>query len=325
MRMNRYDAGEDVTDALIVTNPDSGSYAEALERSRLGIAPERLLAHLAEARDMRWRALRLGDLGPGELEAAARGCSGRVIAAGGDGTVGAVADALIRAGASASAGGAAPVPLGIVPLGTANVLARELGLPMDWEGAAEVAMESSGRRRIDAIRCGPGGRHLLTQAGMGVDAEMIRATRAEEKRRLGRWAYILRAISGMGRARSRRFRIAIDGGAAETARATQVLIANCGTLGQRGFQWGPDIALDDGVMDVCAILARGWGDYLAVALDFALGRTRENPRVRYWKARSRVEVRTRRRVSAQADGESIGTTPLTFEMRAGCLEVVAPE
>src|SRR5690606_31252171 len=101
-----------------------------------------------------------------------------VIAAGGDGTVSAVADGLIGS----------DVPMGILPLGTANVLARELGLPLDPDATCAVLASSRETATLDVMRVG--GRPFFTQVGVGLDSLMIRDTDTEAKQRLGRLAYL---------------------------------------------------------------------------------------------------------------------------------------
>ena len=107
-----------------------------------------------------------------------------VVAAGGDGTVSAVAEGLVGT----------ETPLGIIPLGTANVLARELGIPVELEGAVRLLAGAHGVTSIDAMKVGE--KHYFTQVGVGIDAMMIRDTRREDKRRFGRIAYIWTALTG---------------------------------------------------------------------------------------------------------------------------------
>ena len=172
------------------------------------------------------------DLGAMVRERLAKGVD-LVIAAGGDGTVSAVADALAGSG----------TPLGILPMGTANVLARELEIPLDVEAAARLLVDGHSLATIDALRVGE--RHYLTQVGVGLDALMIRDTTAERKRRFGKLAYVLSAARHLVGFQPRRFTIEVDGRTVHT-RASQVVVANVGTLGQPPFRWGQDIRPDDG-------------------------------------------------------------------------------
>ena len=121
-----------------------------------------------------------------------------VVAAGGDGTVSAVANGLIGSGAR----------LGIIPLGTANVLARELGIPLVLADACALLNGPNTTISIDAMKVK--GTHYFTQIGIGVDAFMIRDTTAEHKRWLGNGAYIWTAATRFIGFQTHRFSIAAD-------------------------------------------------------------------------------------------------------------------
>ena len=206
-------------------------------------------------------------------EAVESGCD-LVVAAGGDGTVSSVADAL--AGTE--------TPLAIVPLGTANVLAGELGIPLDLDAACALLAGDHALTRIDAMAID--GKHYVTQVGVGLDAEMIRDTAGEHKRRFGRAAYLWTAAVGLVGLRRRRFTLTVDGVTSRHS-ALQVLEAKVsGTLGSRPFRWGPDIRPDDGRLDVCVIRARTVVDFLGIlGWQFVTGRHRRHPKVSYLPAR----------------------------------------
>ncbi len=243
-------------------------------------------------------------------DAAARGCD-LIVAAGGDGTVSAVANGLVGTGAK----------LGILPLGTANVLAGELGVPINLDEACDLLMFSCDEILIDAMRIGE--RCYFTQVGIGLDALMIRDTRREHKRRFGRLAYVWTMMCRLAGWQPRRFSITI-GDRRLRRRASQVLIANSGTLGQRPFRWGPDIRLDDGLLCVCVIRARSWRDYLRVAWNFVRGRHRLDPNVSYVDTDQTVRVDADRPLPVQADGELIGETPVAVEIVPRAVRVLVP-
>lgn len=244
--------------------------------------------------------------------AAARG-SDLVIAAGGDGTVGAVADGLVGSEAR----------LGIVPMGTANVLARELGIPVDLDGALGLLAGPFATAELDALKVE--GRHYFTQVGVGIDALMIRDTPREQKRRFGRLAYIWTGLARLIGFQPRRFRLEIDGRAVRT-RASQVLVANCGTLGQAPFRWGSDIRPNDGRADVCIVRAKSALDYLSLSWRVLTGRHRADRNVHYQVAARAITIDVERHpLPVQADGEIIGQTPLTVEVVPSAVRVVVPE
>ena len=119
----------------------------------------------------------------GHAEVLARDCHGfdRLVAAGGDGTVNEVINGMMPK----------PVPLAVIPLGTANVLALEVGLPSDLAGQCRVAVQGT-VRQVTLGRAGP--RYFLLMAGAGLDAEVVRRVSVRTKRWLGKGAYLLSAL-----------------------------------------------------------------------------------------------------------------------------------
>ncbi|MEW4566746.1 diacylglycerol kinase family protein [Tautonia sp. JC769] len=241
--------------------------------------------------------------------------AGLVVAAGGDGTVAAVADGLIGS----------DVPMGILPLGTANVLARELGLPLDPDEACALLTRSRDSATLDVMRVGD--RPFFTQVGVGLDSLMIRDTDTESKQRLGRIAYLWTAAKGLSGFQPRRFLLTIDDNAPRMVRASEVLVANVGTFGQPPFQWGPDIHPDDGELTVCVLRVRSLLDSIRLGINVLRGEPRRDPSTRYFKARHRVTiamVRASNPLPVQADGEIIGETPVEVHLQAAAVRVVVP-
>ncbi len=230
-----------------------------------------------------------------------RGCD-LIVAAGGDGTVSAVANALIGSGDGGS------VPLGIIPLGTTNVLARELGIPVDLEQACRLLAGPHATRQIDGMRVGPA--CYFTQIGVGIDALMIRDTLREHKRRFGRVAYLWTAATRLLGFQPRRFEVVIDG-RRRRARASQIIVANSGILGQHPFRWGPDICLDDGRLDVCIVRARNLIDYVKLSWFVLSGQHRLSPKVRYFTVNQAVAITTRRPLPVRATVRSSARPPST--------------
>lgn len=234
-----------------------------------------------------------------------------IVAAGGDGTVSGVAEGLV--------GGRAA--LGIIPLGTANVLARELGVPVDLDAACTLLAGPHALADIDAMRIN--NQHYFTQVGVGIDALMIRDTTAEHKRRFGRAAYLWTAATRLLGFQPRRFTLEVDGRRIRR-RASQVILANVGTLGQPPLRWGPDIRPDDGRIDVCIVRARTFWNYLGLAWHVARGAHRQDRNVNYLVARRSVSIGLTRSLPVQADGEVIGETPILMQVVPRAVRVVAP-
>jgi diacylglycerol kinase (ATP) len=249
---------------------------------------------------------------PEELAREARGRGfDMVIAAGGDGTVSAVANGLVGSA----------TPLGIIPLGTANVLARELGIPVDLEGACQLLAGAHGLKSVDAMRVGD--QNYFTQVGVGIDALMIRDTGREAKRRFGRIAYIWTALTRLLGFQPRKFLLAVDG-RKRHFRASQVLVANGGILGQPPFRWGPGIRPDDGRLDVCIVRARTLLDYLRLAWHVLTGQHKKSPNVKYLASHRDILIDTKHPLPVQADGEIIGETPVRVVAAPGAIQVVVP-
>jgi len=243
-------------------------------------------------------------------KAVADGCD-LIVAAGGDGTVSGVADALTGA----------DVAMGIVPLGTANVLAGELGVPMELEAACRLLAGPHRVTRIDMMEVG--GRHYATQVGVGLDALMIRDTAGASKRRFGRAAYLWTAAVRLIGVQPSGFTLTVDG-VTERRHASQVLVANSGTLGLRPFRWGPDIRPDDGTLDVCIIRVKTLLDFAALGWHVVTGRHDRSPHARYRTARTAVTITTKKPMPVQADGEIIGETPVTVRLVPAAVRVAVP-
>jgi len=294
--------------AFVVLNPKSGSCSVADVR-------EALAAHLTDIEFEVHEVAQGDDLAAVVRSALGRGCD-PIVAAGGDGTVSTVADVLV--GSSAH--------LIVLPMGTANVLARELGIPVDLEGACSLAALrlADGAHRVaqlDAMKVGK--RHYFTQVGVGIDALMIRDTADEHKRRFGRLAYLWTAATRLLGFKPRRFTISIDNRTIE-ARASQVVVANTGMMGQPPFRWGPDISAEDGRLNICIVRARTLLDYLGLLRHVALGSHKESPNVRYEVAGRSIAIDCRRKIPVQADGEVLGDTPVRIEVIPAAIRVVVP-
>lgn len=299
--------------ALVVSNPvAAGADAEALRAGLMEtFGAEGEGWRLFEANGAAGLDRRLDDA---IADARAEGCD-LVLAVGGDGTVSMVAESLIR-----RPGDPASV-VGIIPLGTANVLARELEIPIDLNGALRLAADRPHVRALDAIACG--GKHYLTQVGIGIDARMIDATSRDAQIARGRLAYLEAFLGVLRRNRSHAFTIQVDDTTVR-ARALQVIVANAGTLGAAPFTWGPGIAPDDGVLDLCVFVARGFRDYALVLWRLLSRRHQRDECTRYHRVRRQVRIQASRSLPVQGDGDVIGHTPVTITVAPGCLRVVVP-
>jgi len=272
----------------------------------------------AAAREHGWEAVLAetspGDSGLGLARRAVADGAGLVFAAGGDGTVRACAQALAGTG----------IPLAIVPLGTANLTARALGIPDRAEAALRVGF--GGRdRRIDLARVAEGGAEqacFAAMAGIGLDAAVVGAAHPAGKRRLGWVAY---AVSGVAHLRlpPREFTVRLDGGEPLVRRARCVVVGNAGLL-PGGFWLLPEARLDDGWLDVGVLAPAGVLGWPRVAGLVLRRSRRQDGQLERFRARQ-VEIAAGADLPRQADGEVIapGRT-LTVSVCPGVLTVREP-
>jgi len=235
-----------------------------------------------------------------------------VFAAGGDGTVRACAEALAGSG----------VPMAIVPLGTANLTARALGVPARPDRAVEAGF--GGRdRTIDLARVEDAGQAWFTaMAGIGLDAAVVAAAGEQLKRRLGWAAY---AAAGVRRLAlpPREFTIRPDGAEPLRRRARSVVVANAGLL-PGGFTLLPAARLDDGLLDVGILAPSGGWDWIRLA-GRVLARDRRQDRALECLQARRVQVSADAVLPRQIDGEIVAPgRALSVSVCPGTLTVRLP-
>jgi len=233
-----------------------------------------------------------------------------VVAAGGDGTVSAVFDGLL--GTS--------VPLGIIPTGTGNLIAREFGIPTDVDDAVALIVGTPLSMKIDAIKIGM--RVYVLSSGVGISAAVIGGTTPANKGRFGRLAYFATALR-IFRFRPRTLAVTVDDKKREY-RAVEVAISNCGILARTLYPKGPDIRPDDGHLDIWILSLKTFRDYVRYFVGIIVGR-RANLKAQFLTAEEHVSVTSRVSLATQADGDIIGTTPLEIEVLPNALTVLAPK
>lgn len=234
-----------------------------------------------------------------------------VIAAGGDGTVSAVADALANS----------DVPLGILPAGTTNVVAQELGIPLNVERACRLFTGAYKHRSIDALHydnC-----YYIHSVGTGLSAQAMLGASRERKRRYGLLAYIWSILKIIFGIQPHNFTIIADDNS-ESFQAADVMLANISIL-TRPFRLGPHIAPDDGRVDICITKARSIFDIFGVALDILLqGKIRRPRNLIFREAFKSIRVTSSRPVRVQGDGEVLGETPIDVTVVKGAVKIIVP-
>jgi YegS/Rv2252/BmrU family lipid kinase len=207
---------------------------------------------------------------------------------GGDGMLQRCIDVVAAAGSD--------VALAIVPAGTSNLLATNLGVPIDIEQAVEIGLEGE-RRRLDVGRFN--GERFAVMAGSGMDATMIRNADGGLKERLGRAGYVW---AGLKAARSKSFgaKIEVDGVSWFRGDATSVLIGNVGELIGHVDVF-EESRPDDGMLEVGVVTADGYADWMRTVARTVIADAEASPFVQATKARS-VKVKLDRKVLYELDG-----------------------
>jgi diacylglycerol kinase family enzyme len=262
-----------------------------------------------------WYETTAEDPGTGQAREALAAGAELVCPLGGDGTVRAVATAMLDTG----------IPLGLLPAGTGNLLARNLCLPLDDLPAALVVAVTGRDASIDAGMVAFDEREpelFLVMAGMGLDAEAVAGASVALKRRFGWVAYALSGLKSLVRSG---FSVRVSAGRqrAFSQHATTVMIGNCGEL-TAGVRLMPDALVDDGLLDVAVVSPRSLGSWLAVGA-YILTRHRVGHSAIAHLRGPRINIVAAEPVDAQLDGDAVGAvTSVTCSVRPGALTVRVP-
>lgn len=246
-----------------------------------------------------------------------------VIVGGGDGTVRAVAQTLRHT----------EVPLAIIPLGTGNLLARNLHLDVtDIPGSVQIALFGH-QRHIDAglmeLEDGVTGavsKHsFMVIAGLGMDAEVMNDTNSKLKEHVGWLAYSEAGLRHMA-GRRKKVSIALDDEPAQQRKVRSVLFANCGQL-PGGINFVPGALIDDGVLDVVVVSPRSALGWVAMAGKVVFQHKNRLPVIDFYRSQ-RLIIRTVMPVETQIDGDPSGPATqvkVSVEPKAVLVRVAAPD
>jgi diacylglycerol kinase (ATP) len=292
--------------AILISNPKTGRYASR-RRPVQELASQ--LESLGVAVDLRLTT------GPGDAtqiaaRAALNGTSD-VIVAGGDGTINEAIQGL--AGTKAR--------LAIIPRGTANVLARELGLPLDDEQALKIAAEGKSRQIYLGLAIDENtneSRHFVLMAGIGLDASVVKRVQPKLKKRIGKGAFWISGLSHLATWNPRPFILEING---HKYTSTFAAIGKAAKYGG-DLAITPGARLDQPEFEICIIDTHSRLRYLHL-LSHALrnGMPRNVPEVKFVNA---VNVRAHGDAHVQIDGELIGHLPMRFEIAPHSLQIIVP-
>lgn len=291
--------------ALLVVNPASGQATgrETLVRRIVATLSGAGLAHV----DV--RTTRGADDAVRWAEHAAADGYDLLLVAGGDGTVAAAAQGVVAGGHD--------LPIGVLPIGTGNGLARHLRLPEDPLAAARVVARGP-RVRLDAIEVVSHDRLALVFVGAGLDAEINRDADAPAKRRLGRLAYVAAAARRLVGRRNHRVDLVLDG-RHERLAAHAVSVINAGRFEFAGLDVGPSLDPQDGFLDVAVFRRPGVLQVAGQVTRLLVGRPHRAELLRA----AAVRLASDPPMPVHVDGDVVGETPLEARVLPGAVRFAA--
>lgn len=253
----------------------------------------------------RWYFTTVEDPGAGQAEQAAVEGAELVIVCGGDGTVREVCAELAGTG----------IPVGIVPAGTGNLLARNLAIPLFIRAAIDIALTGQDRA-IDMVAVSGDDledTHFMVMAGMGFDAAIMEGVNEDIKKKVGWLAYVWSALKSL-MFPSTKVEISIDGGEWTKHRARTIVVGNVGYL-QAGMPLLPDAAIDDGMLDVVLLNPQRFLSWIPLAIRVLTKQPRTDETINRMTGRT-VSVRASSPTPRQLDGDTIG---LGSELHMECI------
>jgi diacylglycerol kinase (ATP) len=239
----------------------------------------------------------------------------RLFVLGGDGTVMEAATGLSAEGVD--------IPIGILPAGTGNQLARALSIPLSPARAAAALLRACASR-IDAAVLN-GQRRVGIGAGLGLDAEMIAGAQGRMKRYLGSASYVISATASVVRPVRFPVRAEVDGRVVERT-ASVALVLNLGRFYKGLLEVAPGASLTDGLLDLVIVDTRGLTDALTFSIaEILLRRRRPDPRWSFARGREITIATSQPGVRAQVDGDLIGAARLSLSVEPRSLLLLVPD
>lgn len=234
-----------------------------------------------------------------------------IAAAGGDGTASMVASELIHS----------PIPLGIIPVGTANLLARELAIPLNLEAACRLVVTGGAVRKIDAMQVGH--QVLISHISLGSYSRIAERTSVAAKRRFRQLAYIWNGLAEFIGTRVWRFDLVVDD-QPRRIKAAFIMIANVGAMGAASLRWGEEVEPDDGKVDICIVRARSLLHYFSFFWHALRGRHKQSPHTIYLRAEKNIKVIAKGDLPVRGDGEIIGRSSVEIEIIPRAVPIIVP-
>jgi diacylglycerol kinase (ATP) len=287
-----------VIEPIIILNPTAGSpehvrsWQERVE-SLAGDCPVRVTSHTGEAEGLARQAVEEGFM--------------RIVAAGGDGTVNQVANGL--AGSNAT--------LGVLPIGSVNVFAMELGLPLFNLQRCWNIIEDTNVRLVDLPSAN--GKYFVQLAGVGLDAQVVKETSLAFKRSFGPLSYLISAAQIAARQPPKLF---IESENTSVEEGSFVLVGN-GRLYGGPFPFFKHASIDDGLFDVVVFKRLGYLEIIKYLQDVVFSSGINVPEIEYFQTRQ-LRITSEQDVPVELDGELAGNCPVDFRIRESTLRVLAP-
>jgi diacylglycerol kinase (ATP) len=286
-----------VTSTVVILNPAAGNEQAKRWQERVQSVirgcPVRVTSHSGEAEALARRAVEEG--------------FARIVAAGGDGTVNQVANGL--AGSNAA--------LGLLPLGTVNVFAMELGLPLHNLELCWDIIEGANIRLVDLPSAN--GKYFVQLAGVGLDAQVVKETSLAFKRSFGPLSYLISAAHIAARQPPK---LSIESENAPVDDGSFVLIGN-GRLYGGPFPFFKHASIDDGLFDVVVFKRLGYLEIIKYLQDVVFSSDIHVPEIEYFQTR-RLRITSEQDVPMELDGELAGNCPVEFRIDERALPVLAP-
>jgi len=289
-------ANHSVRDTLVILNPAANSERARRWRTRVENVARGAVVHatsrIGEAESLARRAVRQG--------------YEKIVAAGGDGTINEVVNGLAGTGAA----------LGLLPIGTINVFATELGLPAgDLQQCWQIICDGH-TRTIDLPNAN--GKHFVQLAGIGLDAQAVKETSLAFKRSFGPLSYLVSAAQIASRPPPR---LLIESQDSSTSEGSFVLIGN-GRLYGGPFPFFKRARIDDGLLDVIVFKRIGYLEIIRYLQEVIFSSAITLPELEYFQTKQ-LRVSSDDEVPVEVDGELIGNCPVEFRMLERGLRVLA--
>src|SRR3984893_5202420 len=231
----------------------------------------------------------------------------KIVAAGGDGTINEVVNGLAGTGTT----------LGLLPIGTMNVFATELGLPVHDLEVCWKIVKGDSTRAVDLPKANQ--KFFVQLAGVGLDAQVVKETSSQLKRNFGPLSYVISAVQIAARKPPKLF---IQSEDASIDEGSFVLVGN-GRLYGGPFPFFKHAVIDDGLLDVVVFKRLGYLEIIKYLQDVVFSSDIRVPEIEYFQPR-RLRVESDQTVPVELDGELVGNCPVEFSLQERSLRVLVP-